>query len=463
MKIGEIRRKTGGIESFYGGGNKRMNQFMRFLEEKFMPIAAKVGEQRHLQAIRDGIIMTVPLVMIGSLFLILGFLPIKGYESFMANIFGDSWQSNLLYPVGVTFDLLAIFIAFGVAYRLAERYQLDPLSIAIISVACFMLVTPYKISFTPEGADKTYEVTGIPLALTGSKGMFVAIIIAILTTEIYRFVVKRNIVIKMPDGVPPSVAKSFAALLPGFAVILTVWLLRLLLQVTPFENMHNIVSTLLGKPLSLLGGSLAGAIIAVMVAQMLWVTGIHGQAIVWGIMSPIWLALVDENRIAFTSGKEIPNIVNVQFMDIFYSIGGSGTTLGLALLLVLKSRSQQLKQLGRLAIAPGLFNINEPIIFGLPMVMNPIMMIPFILVPVVIVSVSYFAMDLGLVAKTAGVMVPWTTPVGIGGFLATGGKISGAILQLFNVALSAALYYPFFRIWDNQKYKEEHQMKKEVS
>jgi cellobiose PTS system EIIC component len=433
-----------------------MNRFTMFLEEKFMPIAARVGEQRHLQAIRDGIIMTIPLVIIGSLFLILAFLPFPGYETFMAKTLGDSWQNNLLYPVGATFDLLAIFVAFGVAYRLAERYKLDPLSISIISIASFMLATPYKISFKPEGLDKTFDVTGIPLTLTGSKGMFVAIIIAILSTEIYRFIVKKNIVIKMPDGVPPTVAKSFAALLPGCAVLLTIWLLRLLLQITPFENMHNIVSTLLGKPLSMLGGSLAGAIIAVIIAQLLWVTGIHGQALVWGIMSPIWLALVDENRIAFTSGKEIPNIVNVQFMDIFYSIGGSGTTLGLAILLLLKSRSQQLKQIGRLAIAPGFFNINEPIIFGVPMVMNPVMMIPFIFVPVIVVTVSYFAMDLGLVAKTAGVMVPWTTPVGIGGFLATGGKFSGAILQIFNVVLSAALYYPFFKLWDNQKYKEEH-------
>ncbi|WP_339232913.1 PTS cellobiose transporter subunit IIC [Geobacillus sp. FSL W8-0032] len=434
-----------------------MNTFMRFLDEKFMPVAARVGEQRHLQAIRDGIIMTVPLVIIGSLFLIIAFLPIKGYESFMSSLFGGNWQKNLLYPVGATFDLLAIFVAFGVAYRLAERYKLDSVSIAIVSVACFLLATPYKISFTPPETDKVYQVDGIPTALTGSKGMFVAIIIAILTTEIYRIVVKRNMVITMPAGVPPAVARSFAALLPGMAAIITVWLLRLLLQVTPFENMHNIVFTLLGKPLSLLGGSLAGAVIAVVIAQMLWVTGIHGQAIVWGIMSPVWLALVDENRLAFTSGKEIPHIINVQFMDIFYSIGGSGTTLGLALLLLFKSRSKQVKQLGRLAIAPGLFNINEPIIFGLPMVMNPVMMIPFILVPVVIVTVSYFAMDLGLVAKTAGVMVPWTAPVGIGGFLATGGKFSGAVLQLFNVALSATLYYPFFRIWDNQKYKEEQQ------
>ncbi|CAH0346472.1 PTS cellobiose transporter subunit IIC [Bacillus sp. CECT 9360] len=432
-----------------------MNRLTRFLEEKFMPVAARVGEQRHLQAIRDGIVMTIPLVIIGSLFLILAYLPIPGYEFFMEGLFGGNWQTNLLYPVGATFDLLAIFVAFGIAYRLAERYKIDPLSTSAISIAGFLLVTPYKISFTPEGMDQVFDVAGIPLALTGSKGMFVAIIVAIVSTEIYRLFVKKNIVIKMPDGVPPAVAKSFASLIPGFAVVLTLWLIRLLLQVTPFGDMHNIVGEILGKPLSLLGGSLIGAIIAVIIAQMLWVSGIHGQALVWGIMSPVWLSLVDENRLAYSAGNEIPNVVNTQFMDIFYSVGGSGTTLGLALLLFFRSQSKQMKQLGKLAIGPGLFNINEPIIFGMPMIMNPIMMIPFILVPVVVVTVSYFAMDLGIVAKTAGIMVPWTTPAPIGGFLATGGKISGAALQLFNVILSAALYYPFFKIWDNQKRKEE--------
>lgn len=420
-----------------------------------MPVAARIGEQRHLQAVRDGIILTMPLTIIGSLFLILAFLPIPGYESFMEGVFGSNWMSNLLSPVGVTFDLLALFVAFGVAYRLAERYKLDPLAVAAISVASFFLVTPYKISFTPEGMDKTFDVGGIPLALTGSKGMFVAIIIALISTEIYRFIVKKNIIFKMPDGVPPAVAKSFASLVPGFAVILTLWIVRMLLQVTPFENMHNIVGEILGKPLSLVGGSLIGALLAVIIAQMLWVTGIHGQALVWGIMSPVWLALTDENRLAYTGGEDIPNIVNNQFMDIFYSVGGSGTTLGLALILFFRSQSKQMKQLGRLALGPGFFNINEPITFGMPMIMNPIMMIPFIAVPVVVVTVSYFAMDLGLVAKTAGVMVPWTTPAPIGGFLATGGKISGAVLQMFNVLLSAALYYPFFRIWDKQKLREE--------
>ncbi|MCD7034544.1 PTS cellobiose transporter subunit IIC [Metabacillus sp. GX 13764] len=434
-----------------------MNRLTQFLEEKIMPFAGRVGQQRHLQAIRDGIILTIPLVIIGSLFLILAFLPIPGYDGFMASIFGENWSANLQLPVGATFDLLAIFVAVAVAYRLAERYKMDPLSVAAVSLVSFMLVTPYKIAFTPEGMDKAFDVAGIPLALTGSKGMFVAIVVALLSTEIYRAIVKRNFIIKMPDGVPPAVAKSFASLIPGFAVVLTMWILRLILQVTPFENMHNIVGELLGKPLSLLGGSYIGALIAVIIAQMLWVTGIHGQALVWGIMSPVWLALVDQNRLAYTAGEQIPHIVNVQFMDIFYSIGGSGTTLGLALILFFRSRSKQMKQLGRLAVAPAIFNINEPIIFGFPMIMNPVMMIPFILVPIVIVTVSYFAMDLGLVAKTAGVMVPWTTPAPIGGFLATGGKISGAVLQLVNVIISAAIYYPFIMIWDRQKLREERE------
>lgn len=426
-----------------------------FLEEKFMPVATKVGQQRHLQAIRDGIILSTPLIIIGSIFLIITNFPIPGYAEFMTKIFGSNWQANLSIPVGATFDLLAVLVAIGVAYRLAESYKLDPLSVAAVSLVNFFLVTPYKIDFQPEGFEQTFEVTGIPTALTGSKGMFVAIIVAIITTEIYRFIVKKNIVVKMPEGVPSAVSKSFASLFPGLASILVLWISHLILSITPFENMHNIVGVLLGKPLSMIGGSLAGAILAVIIANLLWMTGIQGQSLVWGIMSPVWLALVDQNRIAFQAGTEIPNIVNVQFMDIFYSIGGSGTTLGLAILLLLRSRSKQMKQLGKLSILPAIFNINEPIIFGLPIIMNPIMMIPFILVPVVVVTVSYFAMDLGLVAKTAGIMVPWTTPAPISGFLATGGKISGSVLQIVNILISMAIYYPFFKIMDKQRMKQE--------
>lgn len=353
---------------------------------------------------------------------------------------------------------MALIVSFGVAYRLAEKYKVDPLSAGAISVAAFLLATPYKTMFTPEGASAAVEVGGvIPVALMGSQGLFVAMLLAIISTEIYRKIIQKNIVITMPAGVPPAVSRSFVALIPAFAVLLVVWLLRILLENTSFESIHNIVSDLLAVPLNALGGSLIGAIIAVLLVHMLWAVGLHGAAIVGGVLGPIWLSLMDQNRAAFQADPngELPNVITQQFFDLWIYAGGSGATLALVVLMLMRARSQQMKNIGRLSIAPGLFNINEPVTFGMPIVMNPLLIIPFILAPVVLVIISYFAMSTGLVAKPSGVAVPWTTPLIISGYLATGGKISGMVLQAFNFIVSLVIYYPFFRMWDKKKLAEE--------
>lgn len=433
-----------------------MAKFTQVLEEKFMPIAGKVAGQKHLQALRDGIILTMPLIIIGSIFLIIGFLPFKGYPEFMAGLFGDAWLTKLLYPVTATFDIMALIAGFGIAYRLAEHYKVDALNAGAISVAAFVLATPYFTMFTPEGASEAVQVGGVlPIALLGSKGLFVAMILAMVSTEIYRFIIQKNIVIKMPDGVPPSVSKSFIALFPAFIVILVVWLIRLLIENTSFETLHNVVGQLLQEPLGALGGSLIGALIAVFFVQLLWSTGLHGASIVGGVMGPIWLAATDANRVALTAGDELPNVVTQQFFDIFIYMGGSGATFTFALMMLFMARSQHSKTLGRLAIGPGIFNINEPITFGAPIVANPLLIVPFILAPLVLTITTYIGMSTGFAPKTAGVAVPWTTPPIIGGYLATGGNIRGALMQLINLAVSFAIYYPFFRMWDKQNYKVE--------
>ncbi|MGG2918284.1 PTS cellobiose transporter subunit IIC [Brevibacillus parabrevis] len=436
----------------------RMAGFNSFLEARVMPVAGRIAEQKHLQAIRDGIILTMPLLIIGSLFLIIGFIPIPGYNEFMVGLFGDLWRTKLLYPVNATFDIMALIVSFGVAYRLAEKYKVDPLSAGAISVAAFLLATPYKTMFTPEGATAAQEVGGvIPVALMGSQGLFVAMLLAVLSTEIYRKIIQKKIVLSMPDGVPPAVSRSFVALIPASAVLLVVWLLRILIENTSFESIHNIVKDLLVGPLSALGSSLIGAIVCVLLVHLLWALGLHGAAIVGGIMSPIWLTLMDQNRAAFQADPngDLPNIITTQFFDLWVYAGGSGATLALVVLMLFRARSEQMKNISRLSIGPGLFNINEPVTFGMPIVMNPILIIPFILAPVVLVIVSYVAMSLGWVAKPSGVAVPWTTPVIISGYLASGGKISGSVLQLVNFVIALVIYYPFFRLWDKQKVSEE--------
>ncbi|MBM7655659.1 PTS cellobiose transporter subunit IIC [Neobacillus cucumis] len=434
-----------------------MNRFMSILENTIMPVAGKLAAQRHLQALRDGIILAMPMIIIGSIFLILGYLPIPGYADFMARTFGDQWLAKLSYPTDATFNMMGLIAAFGIAYRLAEKYNLDGITSGVISLCAFLLATPFNVPFTPEGAKTVVEVGGaIPVAYMGSKGLFVAILIGLFSTEVYRFIVKKNIVIKMPDGVPPAVSKSFVALIPGLAVILIIWVIRLIVEHFGISSIHDIVALVLGKPLGLLGGSLWGMIISILLMQILWAAGLHGANIVGGVMGPIWLAATGDNMAAYKAGHELPHIITQQFVDVFVNIGGSGATFGLVVIMLMWSKSLQMKQLGKLALPPGFFMINEPITFGMPIVMNAIMVIPFFLAPIVNAILAYVGMDLGLVAKPAGIAIPWTTPPIIGGYLATGGHISGSIMQLINMVADFLIYLPFYKMWDKQLYNQEN-------
>ena len=290
----------------------------------------------------------------------------------------------------------------------------------------------------------------------GSGGLFVAIIMSLLAIEIVNFIVKKNIVIKMPDSVPPAVSKSFAALIPGFFVIMISLMIRIAFEVSPFGNIHKVVEMVLTKPLTALGGSFFGMMGLSFITNLLWTAGIHGSNLVTGgIARPVLDTLMDQNRIALSAGQPLPNIVTTQFFDIFHNMGGSGTTFSLAIMLLFLSKSKQLKEIGKLAIGPAFFNINEPILFGLPIVMNPILIIPFILAPLVTVMVTYLAMYSGLVAKVTGVALPWTTPPFISGFLATN-HWTGTAIQVVNFFITAAIYYPFFKLWDDKKLQEEN-------
>jgi PTS system cellobiose-specific IIC component len=436
-----------------------MSKYNDFLEQKVMPVAARIGAQRHLLALRDGLIATMPFMIIGSLFLILANFPINGYAEWMSSIFGAGWKNSLNYPVDATYNIMSLIAAFAVAYRLAESYKVDKLSAGTISVSAFLLTTPFNFLFKAAGAKDAVMVTGaLSKALLSSKGLFVALLIAIISTEIYRWFVQKEIIIKMPDGVPPTVGKSFAALIPGFAVILLVWGVRLLVETTHYGTINGLVTTILGDPLKMVGLTLGGSLVAEFFVTLLWGAGLHGTNIVKSVMEPIWLSASGDNAAAYQAGQHLPHIATMQFWDNFIHIGGTGVTFGLVLAMLIFSRSKQMKSLSRLSIAPAIFNINEPVIFGLPIMLNPLMIIPFIITSLVVVIVTFAAMNFGWVALPTGIAVPWTTPPIIAGYLASGGHISGAVMNVVNIFISFLIYTPFFRIYDKAKKREEEGM-----
>ncbi|SDM31008.1 PTS cellobiose transporter subunit IIC [Sediminibacillus halophilus] len=413
-----------------------MDRFNAFMERYFMPVAGKMAEQRHLKAIRDGIIAVMPLLIIGSIFLIISSPPIPSWAEFMSQ-----YAPVLNIPVNATFGLLGLIAVFSIAYNLAVSYEMDGLSAGVLAIAAFFVATPLS------------EEGNIPLNLMGSEGLFIAILLAIFTVEVYRFFEKRNIVIRMPDSVPPSVWRAFTALIPGAAIIAIVWGIDLLLKASFDLSLHGVVGAVLREPLQMAGGSLWGAIIAIILIHLLWSFGIHGISVVASVMAPIWYSLTEENVAAHQAGEELPNIIGQPFMAIWWAVGGSGMAFALTLLFVWRARSKHLKGLGRGSIGASFFNISEPVIFGAPVVMNPLLFIPFILAPLAVGIVTYFSMSLGLVGKPY-VIVPWTTPPPISGILTTG-DWRGGVLMLFNILMAMVIYYPFFRLYDKQLLAEE--------
>ena len=422
-----------------------MQKFIAFMEKYMVPIAGKIGSQRHLAAIRDGFIAVMPLILVGSMAVLVNGLPIPAFQDFMKDLFGETWTQIGGGMWTGSFGVLALMVAVTTSYNLAKSYGVDGLSAGIISFGALVILTP-----------TTPKEGGLNLAWTGAQGLFVSLIVAILVTEVFRFFVQRNITIKMPDGVPPAVMKSFAALVPAFVILTGVASIQLAVKLAG-TSVHEYIFNTLQVLLQGLAGTLPSAIVIALLVHVLWFFGLHGPNIVGGIIEPLYLPALEKNIKLFqdgTSAFDVPNIVTKPFFDTFVYLGGSGATLAFLVVVLIVAKSAQLRGVSRLSIGPGAFNINEPVIFGTPIVLNPILFIPFVLTPVVLVITSYTAIYLGWVPKTVA-MVPWNVPPIISGYLVTGLHPSGAILQLFNFVIAMAIYFPFVVACDRSVIRTE--------
>lgn len=433
-----------------------MNKLIKFLEEKAMPVAARIASFKYIRAIRDGLAVVMPLIIAGSIFLILGNVPIAGYSDFVNGIFGPNFTSKLLYPVRVTFDIVTIISIFSISYQIAKENNVDGVFAGTLSLAAFLLLIPVEtINVVLQDGSALNLGRVWPTANFSAGGLIVGILTAIVATEIYTYVVKKNWTIKMPDSVPPAVMKSFEAIIPGIIILVLFFLIRLGFEGTSYKTIFNFVTKFVGAPLSKVGLSFGGMVLTIFLYNFFWTMGIHGTRVVFGVLDSILLPAMDQNRLALEAGQALPNIVTKQFYDNFANIGGCGATIGLIIAIFLFAKSKQLRSLGKLAIVPAIFNISEPIIFGVPIVMNPIMMIPFILSNMMVGIITYIAMALNLVGKPAGIAVPWPTPAFISGFLATNGDWRAIILQAINIVVAVLVYLPFLLAWDRQKLEEE--------
>jgi PTS system, lactose/cellobiose family IIC component len=411
-----------------------MNKFFSWLEKYLLPPMTKLSEQRHLKAIRDGIVSTIPLIIIGSFFLVIAVPPNDWLKQLVA-----PYVNQIMFPYRLSMGIMALYASFGIAYNLAKSYKLDPLSGGSLGLAAFLL-TNVPLNIDPNG-------WMLSLSSLGGSGMFTAIIMSIFAVEIFRLCKEKNLTIKMPKEVPTSVANSFAALIPAAFIIVPIWIIRDLLN---FDIQKFVLSIF--TPLVTAGNSLPGILVPILLITLLWGCGIHGDSVVGTVARPIWLAMLDANVAAQAAGQPIPNIAPEPFFQWFVWIGGSGATIGLVILM-LGSKSRYLKDIARASLIPGICNINEPVIFGAPIMLNPLLIIPFILGPLICGCVSYFAMTLNLVSKPV-ILAPWTLPAPIGAYLATGGDWRAIILVLINIAIVTALYFPFLKAYEKKLIKE---------
>ncbi|MDQ8496262.1 PTS transporter subunit EIIC [Enterococcus faecium] len=422
-----------------------MEKLMKWVEEKLVPPMAKIGTQRHLLAIRNGVVSTLSLILIGTFFMVFINLPFPGWNEFIA-----PYSATIVLPFRITMGLMAIYATFVMGSDLAKSYGLDSVTDGILSLGTFfMLQVPVNV-LTPEEAPLGWV---LPMSSLGASGMFAGILSMIFAVEVYRFFKKRNITIKMPEQVPPAVARSFEALIPGAVILTTTWLIR---SVAGFDVNAALLS--LFEPLTnILGNNLLGVLLPMFLIHLLWSFGIHGMSIVGAVVRPMWLIMLDENAKALADGTaatKLPYIAPEQFYQWTVTIGGAGATIVVSVLFLFFCKSKFLKEVGRFSIIPGIFNINEPMIFGAPMMLNPYMFIPFNLVPLVLTIVSYFAVKLEMVNGFT-VLPTWTLPAPIGGYLSAGNDWRVVVLIVINTLIAFIIYYPFVKAYDKKMLSDE--------
>lgn len=414
--------------------------------------AGAIQNNKYVSAITNGLMTGMPVLIIGAIGTMLNGLPIDTYQNFLVN---TGLKEFTAIPTEITTNLLALYMAFNIAVKFAESFDIDGTPAGMLSFMSFLIVTPY--AFDQEAL--TYAITDLPATWLGATGLFTAFLVALVTARIYVLFQQNDWVIKMPDGVPPTVSKSFSGMIPGFVITILWLVVRYVAALTPMGDIHSIIYGLIAAPLTVLGGNIWAMIVAVILAHVLWIVGVHGMMVIFSVMTPILTVLTNENLAAYNSGQPLPNMINsALLMQVIFI--GSGATLGLAILM-LRAKSEQYRLLGKLALVPNFVGINEPLIFGLPIVMNFTLAIPFILTPTVVLILGYLGMVTGLLPLLPGFAAPLGTPAIISGFLMGGWR--WAIFQVLMIGVSTAIYYPFFKTMDQKAYAKELEKQENVA
>lgn len=424
-----------------------MNNFNAFMERTLVPAATKLNNQRHVAAIRDSFMFIFPLTMASSIVILLNNL-IFSKEGFIAKILFlpklfpnlDSAQRVLAAAANGTINIMSIFIAFLVASLLAKHFKADDMLAGLTSIACFIIL--YPTPFMNDGKS-VMETTYL-----GAQGLFVAMLVGCLVGEFLPKLFKnKRLQINMPDMVPPAVSRSFSGLIPIVIMIMLASIISFGISLVAPNGINEIIYTTIQTPLRNIGGNIFGVLLIAFTQNLLWAIGIHGPNTLNAVRSAIFtepdLANLshinqtgDLNSIPFPETWSMLN-------DAFANMGGSGMTLGLIIAIFIASRRPEYKEIAKLSLVPGIFNINEPLIFGLPIVLNPILVVPFVLTPMVNIVIGYLVTVVFHIIPSPAIGVPWTTPGPLIPFLGTGGNFLALIIGFLCLAVSVLIYLPF--------------------
>lgn len=422
-----------------------MEKFMAFMDKYITPYAAKMGAQRHLVAVRDAFVAMIPLTIIGSLATLINNAPIKALSNFLAdNTFGQQIKSLNGDIWFGTLAIMALLLVIGVAYNLAKSYEENGLQSAMIATSIFILLIPQVAKIAIDGQPAVEGWGFIGVAYLGTGALFTAIIIGILSTEVFiRLGKLKQLVVKMPEGVPPAVSRSFAKLIPGMLTVVIFAVAGLLIRLAADgQFLTDLINKYLGIPLSNITDTLPSAILIAFFIHGLWFVGLRGANIALPFTGTMLTNLGAQNAEMIQNGAPLDqlHVLAGPFFDAFVFMGGSGVIIGLLIAIAIAGKRR--RDMLALGLVPSIFNISEPVIFGLPIVLNPIFGIPFVIAPMVTTIISYLSISFGLVHPIIMATMPWTTPPILGGFMATG-HWSGAVLCIVNIAVSILIYLPF--------------------
>lgn len=419
-----------------------MEKLEKFLQKFIGPFAKVMSENDTIQAVAEGFMRTGPVTFGVCLFVILGNLPITGYSDWLTSV---GLKVHFDAISNASLNILALYVSFTVAYSFAKRKGDNALSCGILSLLSFLLIIPQTVA----GAEG--DIAAFNITYLSGTGILVALILAAIVGHMYHFLSGKGLKFHMPEGVPPMVSESFEPIFISMIIVGFAFLVRVGFGYTPFGNFLSFFDQTIGAVIIKVGLSLPTIFLIYFVANLLWFFGIHPNT-VYSAFVPLQMTLLMTNIADFQAGRPL-TYLTITLVSLFASFGANGNTLGLCISM-LTAKSERYKKMVKLAFIPNLFNINEPLIFGMPVMLNPIFFIPMVFCNVVMGLIGLLAAHIFTFTYNPMMsLLPWTTPFFIKAFL--GGGVSLLIMVLILLVVNTLMYYPFFRIADKKAYEEE--------